>query len=87
MVVYLSFKSYFLITIHEKYELGYTKKLLMIAQWHVWSRIHAQIQMEIIFFFEIMIFIAHLICHIGINCSSPFSTCGTYFISGIYESC
>lgn len=46
------------------------KEILMMAQWQGWPRIQAQIeiQIEIIFFFAIMKFIGHLICHIGIDC-------------------
>ena len=46
----------------------------MIAQWPVWLRIQAQIQMKISYFFRILIFSANLICLVGINCLSLSST-------------
>ena len=69
---YSPFKSYFLITLWniwaEKYQ------ILMMAQWPVWLRIQAQIQMKISYFFRILIFSANLICLAGINCLSLSST-------------
>ena len=51
----------------------------MMAQWPIWLRIQAQIQVKISYFFRILIFSANLICLIGINCLSLSSTHGIFY--------